>query len=214
MLTLDIVHDFSKTALGKLDEIDASSIREVFSSLAADAAETLDREGVPRKAQQLLYAIDMRYENQEHTLSIPLGVAAVQDDSVDRLRDQFAERHLSSYGYVVSDPIVVVTYRVRAVGGLEKPTTASSSSSQSIPSSPHEKARRSVRHRESGGILDCAIYDRDALEVGCVVRGPAIVEEPTSTTLLAPAQELFVDTFGNLVITNPDAPPTHNEVSA
>jgi N-methylhydantoinase A len=154
----------------------------------------------------------MRYENQEHTLSIPLGAAGASDDGLAGLRDQFAERHQSSYGYVVSDPIVVVTYRVRAVGVLDKPTAAPiGRHSNSL--SGHEKARRSVRHRESGGTLDCAIYDRDGLEAGRVIRGPAIVEEPTSTTLLAPVQELLVDTFGNLVITNFDVPQTHNEVA-
>jgi N-methylhydantoinase A len=205
MLTLDIVHDFSKTLIGKLDDLGPSEILATFAALEADAARTLEREGVPPEARQMPKAIDMRYENQEHTLSIPLPNDWSADGHLEDLREQFENRHRAAYGYTVPDPVVVVAYRIRAIGLLEKPRPHSP---KDAPPSAGEalKGRRTVQHRESGGEFDCAIYDRDLLQSGTVIQGPAIVEEPTSTTLVPPGQDLTIDIAGNLVIS--DARPT------
>jgi N-methylhydantoinase A len=49
-------------------------------------------------------------------------------------------------------------------------------------------------------VLEWTIYDRGLLPAGARLRGPAIVEEEASTTLVSPAQSLEVDEFGNLII--------------
>jgi N-methylhydantoinase A len=207
MLTLDIVHDFSKTLIGKLDELDPPEVVEAFATLEADATTTLDREGVPPGARRMPKAIDMRYESQEHTLSVLLPDDWSADSNLGNLREQFENRHRAAYGYTVADPVVVVAYRIRAIGLLEKPRPHSPDDAR--PGSGNAlKGRRSVRHRESGGEFDCPIYDRDLLTSGTVIQGPAIVEEPTSTTLVAPRQDLTVDSAGNLVITNVSQRPS------
>ena len=48
--------------------------------------------------------------------------------------------------------------------------------------------------------MDTQAIDRDALAPGEVFEGPAIIEEPTATTLVHPGESLEVDRFGNLVI--------------
>ena len=44
-------------------------------------------------------------------------------------------------------------------------------------------------------------YDRYLLGPGCVLRGPAIVEEIDSTTVIHPGYNAQVDRFGNLIPT-------------
>jgi N-methylhydantoinase A len=48
--------------------------------------------------------------------------------------------------------------------------------------------------------VDTGLYDRSALRAGNVVRGPAIVMEMDSTTLVLPGCSATVDPYGNLVI--------------
>jgi N-methylhydantoinase A/oxoprolinase/acetone carboxylase beta subunit len=45
------------------------------------------------------------------------------------------------------------------------------------------------------------VYDRYAMAPGFSARGPAIVEEVESTTVVAPAFDVAVDEAGNLVLT-------------
>ena len=46
-----------------------------------------------------------------------------------------------------------------------------------------------------------AMIQRDDLPVGAVVAGPAIVSEPTATTVVPPGATLRVEPFGSLVVT-------------
>jgi N-methylhydantoinase A len=54
-----------------------------------------------------------------------------------------------------------------------------------------------------GERLCTAILAREALQPGFTVVGPAIVEEPSATTVVPPRQRLVVDHFGNLIV-SPD----------
>ncbi len=198
MLTLDIVHDFSRTQVGMLERLDARQLEEPFSELKSEAAQALEREGVPPSRRRLIRSVDMRYENQEHTLSVPAADASALEPAT--LRARFDEHHQSAYGYSLSEPVEVVAYRVRAVGSLEKPAH---------PPVPHgssasdhaRKGRRTAQHRESGGLLEWSVYERDRLEAGNRLEGPAIVEEMTTTTLVPPGHTLTIDELGNMVIT-------------
>lgn len=200
MLTLDVVHDFSRTSVAKLEHLQPAHLSETFAELEARAAAALERDGIPPEKRQLLRSIDMRYENQEHTLGVPVGSGSPEALGSARLREQFDERHRAAYGYAVSDPVDVVTYRLRAVGSLDKPRPAALRDAAASAAEAF-KGRRSALHRESGGSFEWAVYDRELLGPGTAIRGPAIVEEPTATTLVAPGQTVTVDRLGNLVLT-------------
>ena len=200
MLTLDVVHDFLKTSVSKLESLGPGQLAEAFDQLKAKAASVLERENIPPARRQALCVVDMRYENQEHTLSVPLADETLGALKVDELRSRFDEHHRAAYGYAITDPVELVTYRVRAAGSLEKPRRPSLSSGPSSGEHALRKHRR-ASHRESGGDFEWAIYERERLRSGNAIRGPAIVEEPSATTLVAPGQELRVDQLGNLVIT-------------
>ena len=52
---------------------------------------------------------------------------------------------------------------------------------------------------------ECPVYDRYALAAGTRLRGPAIVEERESTTVVPPGTQLVVDDDLNLVLTRASA---------
>jgi N-methylhydantoinase A len=203
MLTLDIVHDFSRTSLSALDVIDGAEVRGRFLELAAQADAVLEREGIPADRRRLVLTVEMRYEGQEHTLAVPVASALDADVDLDRLRSTFHAQHEVVYGYSMGNPVEITTYRIRAVGTLEKPGRpviehGGESSDAALVGTRH------ALHRESGGAFDWSIYDRTRLRSGNRLAGPAIVVEAANTTLVAPRQELVVDDLGNLVVTNPE----------
>ena len=199
MLTLDIVHDFSRTSVASLTSLTPSALETVFVELESNAVATLERESVPPEKRQAVRSIDLRYENQEHTLGVALAAGAVDDASIEALRTRFDQQHYAAYGYSVDRPVEVVTYRVRAVGALDKPRQPSLPGGDD--SSAAVRGNRRARHTESGGVLEWTIYERDLLGAGSVLEGPAIVEEPSTTTLVAPGQRLEVDQLWNMMVT-------------
>jgi N-methylhydantoinase A len=53
---------------------------------------------------------------------------------------------------------------------------------------------------EGHGFVDTRTFARDALVAGNRIKGPALIEELGSATLLAPGDALEVDRFGHLGI--------------
>ena len=59
---------------------------------------------------------------------------------------------------------------------------------------------RSVYHGAQHGWLETPVYARGRLAAGTALEGPALIEEMSSTTLLAPGQGATIDRIGNIVI--------------
>jgi len=199
-LTLDVVHDFARTSLAALELLSSPVVRRSFARLEKEANAALQREGISANRRVLFRSIDMRYEGQEHTLTLPLDASFLQKLDLSRLRTMFDERHAVVYGYSMADATEVTAYRVRAVGSLDKPKPPKATRGGARAAAARKGARIAL-HRESGGRLEWMIYDRARLKTGNRLRGPAIIEEAAATTLVAPSQELIVDELGNLVIT-------------
>jgi N-methylhydantoinase A len=106
--------------------------------------------------------------------------------------------HAAAYGFsVTAEPTEIVNVRLAAVGRIP-PWTPRRVGRDGPP--PEPKGTREVYFDESGGFTACAIYDRASFQEDATVRGPCIVEEMDSTTVIHPGYTAKVDTWGNLVI--------------
>jgi N-methylhydantoinase A len=51
-----------------------------------------------------------------------------------------------------------------------------------------------------GGYIECPVYDRYALRPEMRFRGPALIEERESTSVIGPGDEFLVDDEHNVVV--------------
>ena len=56
--------------------------------------------------------------------------------------------------------------------------------------------------RFDGAELDCPVYQRERLDVGSKLAGPALLEQLDCTTFICPEQVARVDEWKNLLVTN------------
>ena len=120
---------------------------------------------------------------------------------IDRVLEQFHIKHDRAYGYSApSEPVKFVNLRLTAIGKIAKPRLRELEGNN-IEIAAAQKATRFVYFAESDGYVECPIYDRYLLGPGCVLTGPAIVEEINSTTVIHPGYSAQVDRFGNLILT-------------
>ena len=61
------------------------------------------------------------------------------------------------------------------------------------------KGRRTIAL--AGTTAEATLYERDRVDVGATIEGPAIVEQFDATTLIPPGWRAAVDGFRNLVLT-------------
>jgi N-methylhydantoinase A len=159
-----------------------------WEELADQAQQELRRQTGVRQPR-LTRVADVRYAGQSHELRVPLERGA-------DLPARFAAAHEQAYGYALpGEPVEIVTLRVVAEGepALSDP-----------PAEWDQGEARRTRRRRIGieeGWVDAAVLDRAALDPGDVVAGPALVEQPDTTTLLADGERARVDDARNLVVT-------------
>jgi N-methylhydantoinase A len=108
------------------------------------------------------------------------------------------------YGYIAAEePIQAVTFRLEATAVARRPETRAHPPSATASASATELASAMIGSRdvwlpETGALVAVAVYDRERLEPGHRLSGPAIVEQMDATTLLLPGQTAAVDPYLNL----------------
>ena len=94
----------------------------------------------------------------------------------------------------------VVSYRVRLKVAAPKYAPREKPVAAAAPSSlPAVKGRREVWF-DPDKATDATIYERDKLETGAQIAGPAIAEQFDATTVIPAGWSGRVDGFGNLIL--------------
>lgn len=197
MLMADVQHDFARTAVTALAEMDAAGIAGIFAPMADEAAEVLRDEGFPPEDQRLTRSVDVRYAGQEHSVTVP-----ITDDGPDviaAIESAFTTAHARQYGHAMDDPIEVTTLRLRATGVVPHPALPTLPAR--ISGSLQPTGVRPVYVSAARPDLPYARYTRENLCGGDRLSGPAVIAEHTATTVLHAGDHLRVGDLGELVIT-------------
>lgn len=141
----------------------------------------------------------MRYLGQEHTVKVPVPGGRVTEQVLADVNAAFHAIHEQNYTFKLeNNPTEIVNLHLVAFGTVTKPEIAE------IEQVSHTVADAVLETRpvyfEDAGFVDTRVYDRSRLGPGFELDGPAIVEEPSSSTLVYPEQRLTVDKYGNLII--------------
>ena len=95
-------------------------------------------------------------------------------------------------------PVEVVSYRLAGIGLVSAPPLRSFEPAGDALSD----ALREYREvRFDGETLACPVYQRERLDVGMVLRGPAVLDQFDCTTVVCRGQTARVDAWKNLIIT-------------
>ncbi|MGH2607334.1 MAG: hydantoinase/oxoprolinase family protein, partial [Anaerolineales bacterium] len=162
------------------------------------ALRDLTAEGVPEGDMDFRRFADMRYAGQEHTVKVRLPAGAIDERAMPDINERFHALHQQTYTFRLETPVELVNYHLTAVGRVKKPEFRKLDGGQGKLADASKGARR-VNFDELG-FAEAAIYERERLPVGVAVKGPAVVEEPASTTVVFPDQKLTRDEFGFLHI--------------
>ncbi len=201
LLVTNLKHDYSKTLIQRVDQVDAEMAAKIYRELEVDGRESLEREGMNPEKITFLHQVDMRYVGQSYELTIPLPGGRLGAVEVASVLAQFHREHDRAYGYSApNEPVEFVNLRLSAIGKINKPQLREISAGDS-PLSAAQKSTRSVYFDERKDFVECPIYDRYRLNAGSMLEGPAIVEEIDATTVIHPGYETLVDKFGNLILT-------------
>jgi len=198
LLMSRLQYDAVVSCLVREDEISGQELHEAFYSLEEKIREQAGRELVAWHDLIILRSIDMRYVGQMHAINIRVDCETVGEDSVAEAKRAFHESHLRMHGHNFMDrPVQFVSFRVAAREVEKRVKTRFRFQFSHL-------GRRESRYRDvllgGTGWQSTRIFARDELEPRDEIKGPAIVEQMDSTTLLLPGDVGTVDMDGNILI--------------
>jgi N-methylhydantoinase A len=203
LLCTDVVHDYIRSELRPLAEVTADHAEDIFRQLERKAGDELAAEGMSAADASFARELDLRYTGQGYELRTPLeGLFAdrLTAAALAAARDRFDERHARSHGHAARErPVEVVSYRLRVRVGVPKyepRETAAPPSPRSVADAV--KGTRNVSF--NGSVTDAVLYERDRLDIGASIAGPALVEQFDATTVIPPHWNGHVDGYGNLIL--------------
>jgi N-methylhydantoinase A len=175
MLMADAVRDYAAGVLGH------DNIEDNFEALEKRARRESPHARIDRSA-------DLRYRGQSYELNVP---CVSKGTSAQRAEAAFHAEHARIYGYSLPQrDVEVVTIRVRARVTLAKPQ---------IVRPAMRTGSAEFRRVWIGSWRRLPVWNRDQL-MNTPQRGPALVLDYGSTTLVPPGWRFYVDGAGNLLI--------------
>ena len=199
MLFADLRRDFVNTWFTPLAEASFDDMEAFFATMEKQGAEDIARGRDATAGLTIQRGADMRYVGQEHavTVDIPLHLFKTQDR--DGIKKRFDAVHETRYGYAAAqEKAEIVSLRSATIGMMPKPPLDRLKSGATGPDAAF-RGKRPV-YFSGEGMVATLTYDRNLLEAGDRIAGPALIEEHASTTVVHPKDVLEVDVFGNLLI--------------
>ena len=183
--------DLRQRSLG--EPLGTKRLESLLVELAEEAEAALRAQGVSGEIAVQRRAA-LRYEDSDSSLEVPVSRT---------MGAEFEQLHRARFGFSAEGTqIIVETAIVEAIsspargGGPAKPVEGVSSLAQ-LP-----------LHQPSAGPPPRSgedFYDRATLVAGSTITGPALIIDPSATTVVEPGWQAEVDKLGNLILTRSEA---------
>ncbi len=202
LLLSDVKHDYVRSKLVALKEIDLEEVNRLFAQMMEQARADLRAEGFNDNEMALHASLDLRYAGQGYELTVPSPIPPLKPADLDLMRRRFDSQHEQAHGHKAeSEPVELVSLRLVSTGLVPqaklspvKPTGRTLEAAKS--------GERKIFFGKEHGMLNCHIYSRNLLEPGHKITGPAVIEQMDTTTAIHPEQEAVVDSYGNMIVKN------------
>lgn len=201
----DLRFDFSRSEIVSAERSADSVARaaRLTKELEATALNWIDRVAADRGGFRLHWSVDMRYQRQNHEITVPWIELAVASDvdvnSMDALIERFFELHELTFGHASRrEPVSMVTHRLAVVGSSgRKPRLMTPAGRPGVGA---DTPRTRLYLGAEMGWTDCDIFDRTDLASGDRIVGPALILQFDATTTVLPGFVATQSSGGCLVL--------------
>lgn len=202
MLLSDLRRDYLQTQIVELKEESSKQVTESLKMLERKALQQYAEENIESSRVCFRRYARCRYQNQEHTVEIPLPEGDILPERINIICERFHEHYEREYTYRLDAPVELVCYHLIAIAEMDK-LKPEKHPKTGCKINDTIKGKRQVDFVEYG-ICDAVIYDGDLFELDMNLTGPAIIEESGTTIIIPPDFSCDVDDYGNYQIKMPE----------
>jgi N-methylhydantoinase A len=199
MFTLDIGRDYVRSYVRLLKSAKPVEISRLYEDMENEALDELKIFNASREDLLINRSADIRYLGQYHEVEIDMPSSKITNEDLEILARDFHAKHEKLYTF--SLPWVPVELRnlrlIAKVSGKQLQM-------QKITSGTDDAAKALKRKRIcyfDNKHVETPVYDSEKLKAGNIIRGPAVIEVPTTTAVIPGNFQCKVDDYGNYIIT-------------
>jgi N-methylhydantoinase A len=196
----DVKYNYMATSPLRLEGAAYATINRLFEQIEAQGVKHLVADGFAKSAIRIERSLDMRYVGQVHECTVEIGNFANDAKALEKVKGAFHKRHEELYTY--SEPhnaVEVVNIESALYGHVDKPQPPRVK--KGVPPAKAIVGRRKAIFAADGKLIDTPIYDGSKFGAGATIKGPAIIEEVTTTIVIEPRWSARLDVSGSYLMT-------------
>ena len=202
LLRAPVAYEIVRGRLMRLDSFDAASVNRLFADMRAEA-EAIVRRGAPAAKLVEERSAFMRYRGQGHEIAVELPVRDLTAGDRSTIRELFEAVYRRLYSRPIPGVDIEILSWVVAVRAPSEGHLAAPGREQ--PTEPKPRSRRPVFDPDVGEFQEVPIYWRPDLAPGARIRGPAVIAEYETSTVVSPRFDARIDRFGYIELTRNEA---------
>ena len=194
----DLRQDFTKTLNMPIDKVNIQDLHSLFEDQEKRGIESIKKQGLELTNISSSFSLDMQFIGQTHILRIDLPNSYPDKDY---LQKSFEKSYLNRFKVRLSEIKANIVNANTTVQGHKVPFDISLLNNKLDKRLNVNEALleyRKVYFKDK--FLSTPIYSRDKMPFEFEIKGPAIIEQMDTTTLIEPNDRVYGDKLGNMFI--------------
>jgi len=202
MLLTEWRQDSVRTLVGIVGQLDPAQVGLAFEELIAAAHTQLAADSLDAARATFRFAADLRYRGQEHAITVPIAGPDAFARGEETVRARFHALHEHRYGHAAAEETIeIVNVRLTVSVAREDAALQGYLAAPLHAEDARPEQMRDVVFDDPDKPLAARIFWRPGLAPGFRFEGPAVIEEPNSTTLVFAGNVAEITVHGHIVIT-------------
>jgi N-methylhydantoinase A len=196
-LRAPVAYEITKSAVVSLEDFDAGRVNALLATMTADARAVVQPALGKAKATVQIIA-DCRYVGQGHEIRVPVPVRKLTRADGARLKAAFERLYEQVYGLrIPNQEAEAITWSVTVSSKAVKPRRAAKAAHKAAPK---PRAKRIIYDPALGRQVQAPVYWRFDLKPGARIKGPAIIAEDETSTIVGANFRASVNSMGYIVL--------------
>ncbi len=196
-LQAPISYEITRSAAVSLDAFDHTRVNSLLATMRRDA-ETIVRRAAKREPLDVSIIADCRYVGQGHEVRVRLPIRTLTKSDGAKLKSAFEKTYATVYGLTIpGQKAEAITFSVTVSTRVKKPVATRFTPSRTAPK---PMRRLTLFDASLGRTVPAPVYWRFDMKAGAKVKGPAIIAENETSTIVGAKFSARVDSMGNIVM--------------
>jgi N-methylhydantoinase A len=196
-LRAPVAYEITRSAVVPLENFDAGRVNDLLSSMTGDARAVVEPAlGKVKPAIQII--ADCRYIGQGHEIRVSVPVKKLAKADGAKLKAEFERLYEQVYGLrIPNQEAEAITWSVTVSSPAVRPKRAAKAAKKPAPA---PRAKRTIYDPALGRQVQAPVYWRFDMKPGSAIKGPAIIAEDETSTIVGANFRASVNSLGYIVL--------------